>query len=117
MRPFNAARDEVAAAWREQKVAELVRAHAESIRADLASGSTFEELALTATYAEDIGRSQYYPDGPSGLVAAAFELGVDDVSVFGEGVEVGIVRLNSINQVGMDDEIAMSLRGCCCQGK
>ncbi len=110
LRPFNAARDEVAAAWREQKVAELVRAHAESIRADLASGSTFEELALTATYAEDIGRSEYYLDGPSGLVAAAFELGVDDVSVFGEGVEVGIVRLNSINQVGMDDEIAMSLR-------
>ena len=110
LRTFGEARDEVAAAWREQRVAELVMTHAESIRVDLTSGSTFEELAITATTAEDIGRTEYYPDGPSGLVAAAFELGVDDVSVFGEGVEVGIVRLDSINRADMDGEVAMSLR-------
>ena len=110
LRPFGEARDEVAAAWREQRVAELVMAHAESIRVELTSGSTFEELAITATTAEDIGRSEYYQDGPLGLVAAAFELDVDDVSVFGKGVEAGIVRLDSINRADMDGEVAMSLR-------
>lgn len=110
LRPFDEARDDVSAAWLDARLAELLRVHAEDILNGLKSGKSFTELGFEPNVEEETGRLGYVPDAPPGMVETVFGLKAGEAAIIGQGLEVGLVRLDSVNRVDLDGEAATALR-------
>ena len=110
LRPFNGAREDVSAAWLDERLAELLKDHAEDLLNGLRSGKSFTELGFQPNVEEETRLLSYVPDAPPGMVEEVFGLEIGEAAVVGEGLEVGLVRLDSVNQVDLDGEAASVLR-------
>ena len=110
LRPFDGAREDVSAAWHDHRLAELLMGHAEDLLNGLRSGKSLTELGFDPNYEEETGRLSYVPNAPPGTVEEVFGLAVGEAAVVGQGLEVGLVRLDSVNQVDLDGEAATALR-------
>ena len=110
LRPFDEAKEDVSDAWVDHRLAELLRGHAEDILNGLKSGKGFAELGFEPNVEEETGRLSYIADAPPGMVEDVFGLKVGEAAVVGEGQEVGLVLLDSVNRVDLDGEAARSLR-------
>ena len=110
LRPFDGARDDVSAAWLDDRLAELLRGHADDILNGLRSGKSFTELGFEPNVEEETGRLSYVPNAPPGTVEEVFGLKAGEAAVVGQGLEVGLVRLDSVNRVDLDGEAAKVLR-------
>ena len=110
LRPFDQAQDDVSAAWIDQRLAGLLRGHAEDILSGLRSGKDFAELGFEPNVEEETGRLSYIADAPPGMVESVFGLKAGEAAIVGEALEVGLVRLDSVNRVDLRSEAASSLR-------
>ena len=110
LRPFDRAREDVSAAWLDDRLAKLLNGHAEDILNGLKSGKSFTELGFEPNVEKETGRFSFVPNAPPGTVEEVFGLNVGEAAIVGQGPEVGLVRLDSVNQVDLDGEAAAALR-------
>lgn len=110
LRPFDGAREDVSSAWRDDRLSELLKGHAEDILNGLRSGKSFADLGFNPVVEEETGRLSHVPNAPPGTVEEVFGLEVGEAAVVGQGLEVGLVRLDSVNQIDLEGETATMLR-------
>jgi len=107
---FDTVRDQVAAGWAQQKERTLLAEKAETLKASLDDGASFEGLGLTTHVESGLGlRSR--PDGvPANVSIAAFELREASESMISNTSEgVFIVRLDQIVTADFGSEDTQAL--------
>ena len=103
--PFDAARADVAAAWRNEQLIDALRAKAETLQAELADGGDFAELGLEPTTGSDQSRDAVVSAAPQGFIAAVFDAAPGDVKLLEGTDEVALVRLDRIKDAAEDDRM------------
>ncbi len=103
--PFDAARADVAAAWRNEQLIDTLRAKAETLQAELADGGDFAELGLEPTTGSDQSRDAVVSAAPQGFIAAVFDAAPGDVKLLEGTDEVALVRLDRIKDAAEDDRM------------
>ena len=110
LRPFDKAMEDVAASWRDAKVEELLKKHAEYVIGRLKSGQGFAEIGFESQVEEGVRRLDGLSFGPPGMIDTVFDINVGDIAIVGEGQTMGVVQLDAINRVEMSSDEADSLR-------
>ncbi|MEH6506570.1 MAG: peptidyl-prolyl cis-trans isomerase [Sulfitobacter litoralis] len=103
--PFDAARADVAAAWRNEQLIDALRAKAETLQAELADGGDFAELGLEPKTGSDQSRDAVVSAAPQGFIAAVFDAAPGDVKLLEGTDEVALVRLDRIKDAAEDDRM------------
>ncbi len=103
--PFDAARADVAAAWRNEQLIDTLRAKAETLQAELADGGDFAELGLEPKTGSDQSRDAVVSAAPQGFIAAVFDAAPGDVKLLEGTDEVALVRLDRIKDAAEDDRM------------
>ena len=102
--PFDAAREDVRAAWRADQTVAALKTQADALVGTLGGDASFEDAGLEATVETDQTRNAFIPAAPEGLVARAFELTPGEVAIL-EGEEtVAILRLDAITEATQNAE-------------
>jgi peptidyl-prolyl cis-trans isomerase D len=114
VQPLDEVRDAVMRGWREQTVADALRAQAEPVVAALRDGAPFAEQGLAPTVLEDITRRDYRADAPDDFIDTVFAMSEGEVRVIEGAGRIHILRLDAIAPPDEDDpdlaRIAQSLR-------
>ena len=107
---FDIVRQQVTVAWAEQKEREMLIEKADAMQASLASGSTFEDLGLTATVETGLGL-RGRPEGlPESVAFSTFELREAAEITVAEGDDgIFIVRLDDIVAADLEAEDTQTL--------
>ena len=103
--PFDAARADVAAAWRNEQLIDALRAKAKTLQAELADGGDFAELGLEPKTGSDQSRDAVVSAAPQGFIAAVFDAAPGDVKLLEGTDEVALVRLDRIKDAAEDDRM------------
>ncbi|EDQ04855.1 Peptidyl-prolyl cis-trans isomerase D [Sulfitobacter indolifex] len=102
--PFDAARAEVEAAWRNAQIVEALTAKAENLTADLADGGDFEAAGLEPQLGEGMTRSSYVDGTPDTFMDQVFDLDEGGVAVLPAGDHVVVLRVDSVTAAGENDQ-------------
>lgn len=95
-RPFDAAKADVRAAWREEKQREAMIAKAEALAPDLDGPTAFTEAGFDAVIEEDLTRTSYVDGTPDDFMETVFSMAPGEVEVLESAEGVVIVRLENI---------------------
>lgn len=113
---FDAAKEDVIAAWRAEAVTQALTAQAEAYAARLKAGEDIISLGQVVAQESGIARSDFIPDVPATLVEEVFTLAVGDIATVAGLAQVAVVELDSITDADLTDGEAASLRGILNQG-
>lgn len=102
--PFDAAREDVSAALEIDRTEKALTARAETLVAQLNTGSDFPELGLTVTVEEDRTRGAFVPRTPPTFLTEVFKMQTGDIRVISGNGIVTIVRLDGISAASNSDE-------------
>jgi len=102
--PFDAARAEVEAAWRNAQIVDALTAKAENLTADLADEGDFEAAGLEPQLGEGMTRSSYVDGTPDTFMDQVFDLDEGGVAVLPAGDHVVVLRVDSVTAAGDNDQ-------------
>lgn len=102
--PFDAARAEVEAAWRNAQIVDALTAKAENLTADLADEGAFEAAGLEPQLGEGMTRSSYVDGTPDTFMDQVFDLDEGGVAVLPAGDHVVVLRVDSVTAAGDNDQ-------------
>ena len=102
--PFDAARAEVEAAWRNAQIVDALTAKAENLTADLADEGDFESAGLEPQLGEGMTRSSYVDGTPDTFMDQVFDLDEGGVAVLPAGDHVVVLRVDSVTAAGENDQ-------------
>ncbi len=110
IQPLDTVRAEVEAGWREQAIADALRAQIASQLASLRAGGDFTEAGLQLPTTVEVTRSTFRPDAPPEFIDTVFGLEDKAVEILdGEG-RVFVMRLDSVAPPDPQDEDMLRLR-------
>lgn len=122
--PFDVVRDQVAAAWRADQLAQRKQARAEEIAASLSAETALGTTGMIVTKVTALNRGGFVEGAPMGFGEQVFALAaVGDASVVSDGETIAVAQLVSINPVDaadpknaqirtmVDTQLAQSLAG------
>ena len=102
--PFEDARADVVAAWRDEQTSAALMAQAQDILPDLSDDGAFAAAGFEAVQEADQTRSAFIEGTPEDFMERVFELETGEtVAIEGDGGTVVIVRLDEVTPVGEDD--------------
>lgn len=102
--PFDAARAEVEAAWRNAQIVDALTAKAEDLIADLVDEGDFEAAGLEPQLGEGMTRSSYVDGTPDTFMDQVFDLDEGGVAVLPAGDHVVVLRVDSVTAAGENDQ-------------
>lgn len=102
--PFDAARAEVEAAWRNAQIVDALTVKAENLTADLADEGAFEAAGLEPQLGEGMTRSSYVDGTPDTFMDQVFDLDEGGVAVLPAGDHVVVLRVDSVTAAGENDQ-------------
>lgn len=102
--PFDAARDDVAAAWIAEQVVANLTAQATGLVADLDGAVAFEAAGLDAVVETEMLRNAFVEGAPAGLMDQIFQMAPGDVTVLPGDGAVALVRLDAITAATQNAE-------------
>ncbi len=108
--PLDEVRDEVAAAWTDAQVAELLRQQAEPLAERLAAGESFEEVGLTVDGSEEVTRRGFIEEAPERFIETVFGMGAGDTRVIDGRARVFVLKLNTIEGPDPEDGDLQQIR-------
>ncbi|SFR04091.1 SurA N-terminal domain-containing protein [Poseidonocella sedimentorum] len=101
--PFEDVADEVRAAWELAEAETRLLEMAETLRAALENGSSFEDLGLAPQTAADQTRRDFAPDVPTGLLVDLFAAEPGAIIVTAEAGRAAIARLDAVEPHDPED--------------
>ncbi|WP_371223822.1 SurA N-terminal domain-containing protein [Roseovarius sp. 2305UL8-3] len=110
VQPLDTVRAEVEAGWREQAIADALRAQIEPQLAGLNAGGDFAEAGLEQPTTLEVTRSTFQPDAPPEFIDTVFGLEDNAVEILdGEG-RIFVMRLDSVAPPDLQNEDMVRLR-------
>ncbi|EIE51643.1 putative peptidyl-prolyl cis-trans isomerase D [Citreicella sp. 357] len=109
--PFDDVRDEVEQLWESDRATEALVAQAQEKASSIASGTSFEEVGLTAQTDSGLRRDSQIDGLPATIVAALFDMQPGDTRVLPGSNEAVVIRLDGITPVDMQDPQVQMLQG------
>lgn len=107
--PFEDAFEAARAALEAANLQDALAAEAETLRAAVSGGESFEALGLDAVIETGQTRDGFIPDAPRGMLRAIFEMEPGTVQVVAAGGVVALVRLDAVAPPAPDDPRAQAL--------
>ncbi|KAA8610954.1 peptidyl-prolyl cis-trans isomerase [Salipiger aestuarii] len=109
--PFDDVRDEVEQLWESDRATEALVAQAQEKASSIASGTSFEDVGLTAQTDSGLRRDSQIDGLPATIVAALFDMQPGDTRVLPGSNEAVVIRLDGITPVDMQDPQVQMLQG------
>ena len=107
--PFDAAREDVEAAWRSEAVATALSARAVEVKAAIEGGASIGSFGIVDVTPE-IARDSFVADTPDSLLPAVFAMQEGDVQVIEADGFIAVVRLDRIEPAAREGADADALR-------
>ncbi|UOA31969.1 Peptidyl-prolyl cis-trans isomerase D [Sulfitobacter sp. DSM 110093] len=102
--PFDAARADVEAAWRNAQIVDALTTKAESLTAGLTEEGAFAAAGLEPQLGEGMTRSSYVDGTPDDFMDQVFDLDEGSVAVLPAGDNVVVLRLDAVTPAGENDQ-------------
>ncbi|MDF1726936.1 MAG: peptidyl-prolyl cis-trans isomerase [Sulfitobacter sp.] len=102
--PFEAAREEVAQAWRAERTVEALTAQATDLVASLGEEQSFATAGLTAVEESGLTRNAYVDGTPGDFMNRVFEMDEGEVTLLPAEDSVFVVQLDEITPATEDDQ-------------
>ena len=109
LRPFDAVKDDVAAAWRVEALGKALAARAAEIKAAVAGGAALETFGKPETTAA-ITRDGFVENTPKEMMAALFRMKPGDLDVIEGPGFTGVLRLDAVQPAATEGPDADAVR-------